>query len=84
MIAATAFILTGIDPITVTVVSVVLGAAAVPLTYLPILVVANDRDYMGEYANKRWQNALGTVLLVVLIAVSVATLPLLFATKAGQ
>ena len=40
VIAATAFTLTTIDPVTVTIFAVVLGAAAVPLTYFPILIVA--------------------------------------------
>src|SRR5437773_12346172 len=35
VIAATAFTLTTIDPVTVTIFAVVLGAAAVPLTYFP-------------------------------------------------
>ena len=33
--------------------SIVLSAAALPLTYFPILVVANDPDYMGEHTNGR-------------------------------
>ncbi|WP_435155191.1 NRAMP family divalent metal transporter [Amycolatopsis sacchari] len=84
VIAATAFVLTTIDPITVTIVSVVLGGAAIPLTYLPLLVVANDREYLGRYVNKRWQNALAMLALLVMVVVSVAALPLLIATKAGQ
>ena len=35
--------LTAVDPIKVTEYSIVLSAAALPLTYFPILVVANDR-----------------------------------------
>lgn len=84
VVMATGFILTTIDPITVTLVSVVLGAAAVPLTYLPVLVVANDRDYMGRYVNKRFSNGLGGLFLVLMIITSVVTLPLLFITKGGQ
>jgi Mn2+/Fe2+ NRAMP family transporter len=82
--AATAFILTTVDPITVTVVSVVLGAAAVPLTYLPVLAVANDRDYMGPRVNRGLSNTLGMAYLVVMLLVSLATVPLLFITKGGQ
>jgi Mn2+/Fe2+ NRAMP family transporter len=37
-----------VDPIKVTEYSIVLSAAALPLTYFPILVVANDRTYMGD------------------------------------
>jgi Mn2+/Fe2+ NRAMP family transporter len=81
---ATMFILTTVDPITVTIVSVVLGAAAVPLTYFPVLIVANDREYMGKYVNKRLSNTLGVTFLIVMLVTSAATLPLLFITKAGQ
>jgi Mn2+/Fe2+ NRAMP family transporter len=84
IVVATGFILTTIDPITVTIVSVVLGAAAVPLTYLPVLVVANDRDYMGRHVNKLLSNTLGTVFMVLMVVTSLITLPLLFITKAGQ
>lgn len=41
-------LLTGVDPVMVTEASVVFSAVALPLTYFPILVVANDRDYLGE------------------------------------
>jgi manganese transport protein len=84
LIAATGFVLTTIDPITITIFAVVLGAAAIPLTYFPLLVVANDARYMGEHTNGRVVNALGTVVLVALVALSVATLPLLVVTRAGQ
>ncbi len=84
IIAATAFILTTIDPITVTLVSVVLGAVAIPLTYFPVLVVANDEEYMGKWVNGRLSNVLGSVFLVIMVLASVVTLPLLFITKAGH
>lgn len=78
------FILTGVDPITVTEYSLVLSAAALPLTYLPIFVVANDRGYLGDRVNSRFTNILGSVYLVLLCAVSVAAVPLMIYTKAGQ
>jgi len=84
LIVATAFILTTIDPVTVTLVAVVLGAAAVPLTYFPVLVVATDRAYMGDRVNRGLSNTLGTVFLLIMIVTSIITLPLLFITKAGQ
>jgi manganese transport protein len=84
LIAAAAFILTTIDPVTVTIVAVVLGAAAIPLTYFPALIVANDARYMGRWVNHRWANAAGTLFLLLMVVVSVVTLPLMFLTKAGQ
>jgi Mn2+/Fe2+ NRAMP family transporter len=76
--------LTAVDPIKVTEYSIVLSAAALPLTYFPILVIANDPAYMGENTNGRILNAIATFYLVILIFVSIVTIPLMIITKAGQ
>jgi Mn2+/Fe2+ NRAMP family transporter len=83
VVLAMLFALTGVDPVKVTEYSIVLSAAALPLTYFPILVIANDPDYMGDKVNGRLLNALGTVYLVILLLVSLATIPLMIITKAG-
>jgi Mn2+/Fe2+ NRAMP family transporter len=83
-LAATAFLMTAVDPILVTEVSVVFSAVALPLTYFPILVVANDPDYMGEHSNGRLANALGTAYLVVIGVAAVAAIPLMIWTRMGQ
>jgi Mn2+/Fe2+ NRAMP family transporter len=84
VIAGIAVVLTTVNPITVTEYSVVFSAIALPLTYLPILVIANDRDYMGEHVNRRSTNLLASVFLVIILVASVAAIPLMIATKAGQ
>jgi Mn2+/Fe2+ NRAMP family transporter len=83
VLAAVVFGLTAVDPIKVTEYSIVLSAAALPLTYVPILIVANDPDYMGDLVNRRLSNVLGSIYLVILVAVSLVTIPLMIATKAG-
>ena len=80
---ATLFALSGVDPVKVTEYSIVLSAAALPLTYFPILVIANDPDYMGDKVNGRFLNALGTVYLILLLLIAVATIPLIIITKGG-
>ena len=75
---------TGIDAVKVTEYSIVLSAAALPLTYFPILVIANDPSYMGEQTNGRLLNTVASVYLVVLVLVSVATVPLMIITRAGS
>jgi Mn2+/Fe2+ NRAMP family transporter len=84
LIAAIAGVLTTADPIKVTEYSIVFSAVALPLTYFPILVVANDPGYMGEHVNGRFANGLGTVFLVIIVIVSVAAIPLMLITSAGQ
>lgn len=78
-----ALILTTIDPVKVTEYSIVLSAAALPLTYFPILLIANDRGYLGEHTNGRVTNVFGTAYLLLILVVSLVTIPLMLATKAG-
>lgn len=82
-VLATGVLITAVDPILVTEVAVVFSAVALPLTYFPILVVANDPDYMGEHANGRLANALGSVYLVVIAVAALAALPLMIVTGMG-
>lgn len=84
VLLGTLVLLSGIDPIAVTEYSVVFSAVALPLTYLPILIVANDRQYMGDHVNGRVTNALGLVYVVVILVASLAAIPLMIATGAGQ
>jgi Mn2+/Fe2+ NRAMP family transporter len=74
---------TGVDPILVTEVSVVFSAVALPLTYFPILVVANDPDYMGDHVNGRLANTLGMIYLVVIGVAALAAIPLMIWTRMG-
>jgi Mn2+/Fe2+ NRAMP family transporter len=77
-------LMTTVDPILVTEASVVFSAVALPLTYFPILVVANDHDYMGEHVNGRLANGLGTFYLVVIVVAAVAAVPLMVLTGMGS
>jgi manganese transport protein len=83
LLAATALSLTTLDPIAVTIVAVTCSAALLPFLFLPVLLVANDREVMGDMANGRLSNAVGTTVLAISMLVSVAALPLLFLTRAG-
>ncbi len=74
---------TGVDPVLVTEYSVIFSVVALPLTYLPILLIANDPDYMGEHRNGRLANALGWVYFVIIIVIAVSAIPLMLITNGG-
>ncbi|MBI3224683.1 MAG: Nramp family divalent metal transporter [Mycolicibacterium cosmeticum] len=84
IVLGSAVLFTGVDPVLVTEYSVVFSAIALPLTYLPILIVSNDRQYMGDHVNGRATNVLGSVYLVIIVAASLAAIPLMIVTGAGQ
>ncbi|AYG04378.1 NRAMP family divalent metal transporter [Gryllotalpicola protaetiae] len=83
LVIALGILATGADPIEVTEASVVLSALALPLTYLPILIVANDPQYMGKDVNGRVTNAFGLVFLVLIVVASVASIPLMIISGMG-
>jgi Mn2+/Fe2+ NRAMP family transporter len=55
-----------------------------PLTYFPILVIANDPDYVGDKTNSWFTNFLGSIYLVITVVAAVAAIPLMLVTKAGS
>lgn len=83
LLVGLAILVTGVDPILVTEVSVVFSAVALPLTYIPILIVANDPEYMGEHVNGRVVNAFALAYVPVILVASAAAIPLLIMTGAG-
>jgi Mn2+/Fe2+ NRAMP family transporter len=78
-----AALLTTIDPIQLTEYMLIFSAAALPLTYLPILVVANDRRFLGDKVNGRLANAVGLLFMVIILAAAVAAIPLMVMTGMG-
>jgi manganese transport protein len=80
VLAALAILFTGVDPIKVTVIALAFTVVALPLTFLPLLIVANDPLYMGDLRNGRLSNGLGLLFLAVLTLAGLAAIPLLVIT----
>jgi manganese transport protein len=76
-------VMTGYDPVKLTEYSVIFSVVALPLTYLPILLVANDKTYMGDKVNGRLANTLGIIYFGVIIAIALAAIPLMLLTNGG-
>lgn len=83
LVVALGILFTGVDPVQVTEISVVFSAIALPLTYLPILIIANDPKYMGDRVNGRMTNVFGLIFLGIILLASIAAIPLMIVTGAG-
>jgi manganese transport protein len=81
---ALAIVQTGVDPVMLTEYAVIFSVVALPLTYIPILLVANDKTYMGQYGNGRLANGLGLLYLLVIMIVALTAVPLMLLTNVGQ
>jgi len=59
-------ILAGIEPLGLTMISMALVAASLPLVAVPLLLLMNDREYVGQHTNG-W---LGNAVVIFVIALS--------------
>jgi manganese transport protein len=81
---ALAIVLTGVEPLQLVEWSIVFSIVLLPLTYLPLLLIANDRKYMGDKANGWLANILGWGFYAALVLAALAAVPLYFLTSGGQ
>jgi manganese transport protein len=83
LLLSLALVLTGIDPLTLVEYAVLFSILVLPLTYLPLMLLAGDREYMGEYANGILAKSLGWLYFVIVTAAALAAVPLYLVTSGG-
>jgi manganese transport protein len=83
-ILALGIVLTGVDVMMLVEFAILFSILVLPLTYLPLLLLANDKKYMGEHVNGRLPRWLGWFYFAVIAAAAVAALPLYLATSGGN
>ena len=74
---------TGVDPVALTEYAVIFSIPVLPLTYLPVLLVAGDREVMGKHVNGRLSRTLGWAYFGLICVLAVAAPILFVATNGG-
>jgi Mn2+/Fe2+ NRAMP family transporter len=69
-------IFTGIDPLKLTIFSMALTALSLPVTVVPLLVLMNDPEYLGDNVNHWIANAAVLVVSVLACIVALVAIPL--------
>jgi Mn2+/Fe2+ NRAMP family transporter len=64
--------------------SIAFSIVVLPLSYLPLMLLANDKSYMGQYANKWLAKGLGWLFFVIVTIAAIAAIPLYILTSGGQ
>jgi Mn2+/Fe2+ NRAMP family transporter len=77
-------VLTGVEPVELAEYAVVASILVLPLTYLPLLLLAGDRTYMRVHANGLLSKTLGWGFYVLIVLAAIAALPLFLLTSGGQ
>ena len=77
MLAAIPLVL-GIDPIKVTIISMALTSATLPLAIAPFLFLMNDPIYLGKHRNGWLSNTVVAIVVLISFIVAVIAIPLEF------
>jgi manganese transport protein len=83
-VIANLIVLTGIDPLNLVEYAVVSSIIVIPFSYLPLLLIANDRKYMGSQVNGRFANILGIGSYAIVVIAAIAAVPLYLLSSGGQ
>jgi Mn2+/Fe2+ NRAMP family transporter len=81
---ALVIVLTGVDVMTLVEFAILFSILVLPLTYLPLLLLADDKKYMGQYVNGPVTRALGWLYFAIITVAAVAALPLYLLTSGGN
>jgi manganese transport protein len=84
LVVSTLVIASGVDPVRVVEYSIVFSVVILPLTYLPLLLVANDEHVMGRHRSGASSRILGWLYLGLTTIAALAAIPLLVLTHGGQ
>jgi Mn2+/Fe2+ NRAMP family transporter len=76
VLLATLLVLTGIDPLKLTVMSMALTAATLPFSIVPFLVLMNDRKYLEEHTNGWLSNTVVILIILLAFVLAVISIPL--------
>lgn len=84
MLVALLIVLTGVEVMTLVEYSILFSIVVLPLSYFPLMLLANDKSYMGQYANRWLAKGLGWLFFAFVTIAAIAAIPLYLLTSGGQ
>jgi manganese transport protein len=81
---ALAIVLTGVDVMMLVEFAILFSILVLPFTYLPLLLLAGDKNYMREHVNGPVAKGLGWLYFAIITAAALAALPRFFLTSGGN
>ena len=81
MLPAMAVILIGVNPMDALVLSQVFLSFALPFAIIPLLIITNRKDIMGDFANRSFTKIIGVVIAALIIVLNLVLLYLTFTGK---
>jgi len=76
ILISTLIILFGVDPFKLTLLTMVISAAALPFVAIPFLLLMNDRKTLKEHTNGWISNAVTVLVVILSVVLAVVSIPL--------
>jgi Mn2+/Fe2+ NRAMP family transporter len=73
------FTLFGLDPLKLTIATMALSAAVLPVVAIPLLLMMNDRKLLREHANGPVSNVAAVIIALITLVLAIVSIPLVFA-----
>ena len=70
------FVMTGVDPLKLTMFAMAITAVVLPLVVLPFIVLLNDKTYVHEHTNGPIGNTIVVLTILLAAVVAIVTIPL--------
>lgn len=83
-LVALLIVLSGVDPMQLVEYAILSSILVLPLTYLPLLLLASDRQFMRDHRNGRIAVSLGWLYFAIITLAAIAAIPLFVLTAGGQ
>ena len=72
------FMLFGVDPLKLTILTMVISAAVTPFVTIPMLLLMNDRKLLGEASNGLISNLATVGITIMALVLAIVSIPLTF------
>ena len=72
VVGAGVVLIPGFDLVRMTILSQVLNGMLLPFVLIPMVILINKRDLMGEWVNPRWFNLVSWITVVVMVGLTLA------------
>jgi Mn2+/Fe2+ NRAMP family transporter len=72
VLGAGVVLIPGFDLVRMTILSQVLNGMLLPFVLIPMVLLINKRDLMGEWVNSRWFNLVSWITVVVMVGLTLA------------
>ena len=71
-VGAGVVLIPGFDLVRMTILSQVLNGMLLPFVLIPMVILINKRDLMGEWINPRWFNLVSWITVVIMVGLTLA------------